>query len=159
MSPPLPARRASTSSRKTLSSPGEIAPGVFVGGWKDAISFEGQRLCVLDEPPGTEVPDVVHVPIYDPEHERPLRENLDRLVGLVDSARSRGEPVLLFCGHGVRRGPLAGAWYLHRHDGISLDDAYARLAKVRPQAEPVQQWAVHWETLTETPAAHRRGKG
>lgn len=118
----------------------EIAPGVFVGGWKDAEAFSGTRICVLDEAPDELMPGAVHVAIYDPATDRPIVPNLDRAVQIAESARRNDGPVLFFCGHGVRRGSLAGAWYLHRHDGISLDAAYERVRAKRPQIETASEW-------------------
>jgi protein-tyrosine phosphatase len=94
----------------------------------------------MDDPPEEGLPAEAHLPIYDPETGRPIRANLDRISGMVEAARRGHAPVLLFCGHGIRRGPLAGAWYLHRHEGIPLDEAYARIRAVRPRIEHVQQW-------------------
>ncbi|MGA9838986.1 MAG: dual specificity protein phosphatase [Thermoplasmata archaeon] len=143
------ARTARARSTKRTSSPSEIAPGVFVGGWSDAVGFHGTRLCVLDEAPKEELPGELHLPIYQEGTERPIPENLDRLVGLVEAARARDERVLLFCGHGVRRGPLAGAWYLHRQEGLSLDAAYDRVRAVRPQTQHVKEWAGDWRSLAD----------
>lgn len=118
----------------------EIAPGIFVGGWAEALTFDGTRICVLDEAPGTELPAEVHVPIYDPVEGRPIRANLDRVVALATEFRRRGDRVLFFCGHGQRRGPLAGAWFLHVVEGLDLDAAYRRIRAVRPRAESYRTW-------------------
>jgi protein-tyrosine phosphatase len=136
---------ARTSEGRTIrtarSHASEIAPGVFVGGWKDAEGFTGTRYCVLDEAPvGEELPAEQHLPIYDEAKDRPLRANLDLLADLAASARARNEAVLFFCGHGIRRAALAGAWYLHRQDGISLDAAYDRVRAARPKIEHVKDW-------------------
>lgn len=133
----------------------EIAPGVFVGGWDDALGFEGARFCVLDEVPKDDLPADAHIPIYDDATDSPIRKNLDTLADRVSAARSRGRPVLLFCGHGVRRGSLAGAWYLHRSEGVPLDRAYARIKAVRPQIQHVREWVGHWESLAD-PEADRK---
>ncbi|MGP8077269.1 MAG: dual specificity protein phosphatase family protein [Thermoplasmata archaeon] len=131
------------------SSPSEVAPGLFVGGWDDAAAFRGRRLCVRDDLPEADFPIDAHVPVVDPRTGRPIRQNLDRVAALVEAARKKNEPVLLFCGYGVRRGPLAAAWYLHRADGITLDEAYERVRAARPRAEHVRQWADHWQDLLE----------
>ena len=120
-------------------SPSEIAPGVFVGGWNDAIRFEGVRFCVLDDAPD-DMPPATHVPIYVEDGDRPNIANLDRLAHQMAVARAKGEPVLVFCGHGVRRSPLGGAWYLHRSEGLSLDQAYDRVRAVRPSIEAAREW-------------------
>jgi protein tyrosine/serine phosphatase len=105
---------------------------------------------VLDEVPDGKIPAEIHVPIYDEKTDRPLRENLDRVAQLVEAARQKNEPVLLFCGHGVRRGSLAGAWYLHRHDGLSLDAAFDRVRAVRPKIQHVKDWVGDWTVLAES---------
>jgi protein tyrosine/serine phosphatase len=132
----------STRSKKTTAS--EIAPGIFVGGWNDAAAFDGVRICVLDDAPAEPIPGSTHVPIYDEKREAALPANLDAVVALVDAAREHDSPVLLFCGHGIRRGSLAGAWYLHRHDGVDLETAYRRVRAVRPKIEEGQEWIAHW---------------
>ena len=145
MTPPKTTKRSRPPNTKRSAS--EIAPGVFVGGWKDAERFEGRKICVLDEVPEEGIADATYIPIYDGARDAPIRANLERIVGLVDTARAKDEPVLLFCGYGVRRGSLAGAWYLHRHDGISLDEAYGRVRAVRPQIEEVKKWVGRWDLL------------
>lgn len=91
--------------------------------------------------------NVIHLPVYSEVEERPDRANLDRVTERIAAARARGEPVLVFCGHGVRRSPLAVAWFLHRTQGLTLDEAYARITAARPQVDHVRKWAGHWETL------------
>lgn len=128
-----------TSTRPRAPSPSEIAPGVYVGGWKDARTFSGTRFCVLDEAP-PDMPDATHVTIFDASADRPIVANLDRLAKAMKAAREKDRPVLVFCGHGVRRSPLAAAWYLHRVEGLSLDAAYDRVRAARPKIEHVREW-------------------
>lgn len=133
-----PTRSSRAVSPKTHAS--EIAPGVFVGGWKDAEGFVGARICVLDESPDETLPGMTHVPIYDGEKDRALPRNLDKVAEMAIAARGRNEPVILFCGHGIRRGSLAGAWYLHRAENLPLDQAFDRVAAVRPKIERPRDW-------------------
>lgn len=144
-----PAKRPAAKKPARSSTASEIAPGVFVGGWKDALAFAGTRVCVLDEVPEEPIPGSTHVPIYDEATDRAIAPNLEKVADLVTVARSKGEPALMFCGHGVRRGSLAGAWYLHRSEGISLDAAYDRIRAVRPQIQHVNEWVGEWKALEE----------
>jgi protein-tyrosine phosphatase len=130
--------------------PSEIAPDVFVGGWNDAIAFEGTRFCVLDEAPD-DMPAATHVSIYDDNVGRAIVPHLNELAAAVAAARARGEPVLLFCGHGVRRSPLAGAWYLHRAEKLTLDQAYDRIQAVRPKVERAVEWVGDPKDLLNDP--------
>ncbi len=93
------------------------------------------------------MPAEAHHRVYDREQDVPDRAGLEVVVRLAKSARAQGKPVLLFCGHGIRRGPLAGAWYLHRVEGLSLEEAYARIRGVRPKVEHVKEWVGSWEGL------------
>lgn len=128
--PTLPARAGGAS---------EVAPGLFVGGWGDAAGFDGIRFCVLDEVPEG-LPEVTHVPVFDGRAGATLRPKLDRLAEEIGRARATGRPVLVFCAHGVRRSPLAVAWYLHRSERIPLDEAVARVRAARPRVEPPAAW-------------------
>jgi protein-tyrosine phosphatase len=132
--------------RKVTPSPQEIAPGVFLGGWNDALKFTGTKFCVLDEIP-EDMPPATHVPIYDETTDAPNVPNLDRLAAAMNSAQQAKKPVLVFCGHGVRRSPLAAAWYLHRYHNLSLDEAYDRIRAVRPKVETAQEWIGNWKKL------------
>jgi protein-tyrosine phosphatase len=137
MSPAKSSPKPRTKNRN--ETPSEIAEGVFVGGWKDAVKFQGTRFCVLDELP-EDMPPGTHIPIYDGGEDRALVANLERLASEMKASHAKGEPVLVYCGHGVRRGPLAGAWFLHRAEGISLDAAYERVRAVRPKIEHAEEW-------------------
>ena len=140
MTPAARSKRAPPS--RPAPRPSEVAPGVFVGGWKEAVGFAGARVCVLDERP-SELDgwsDTAHVPIYDPDADGPIVRNLDRVAALVHEARALGRPALVFCGHGVRRGSLGGAWYLHRFAGLTLAEAFDRVAAARPQIERPVEW-------------------
>ena len=134
------------SSPKRASGPSEIAPGVFVGGWKDAQAFEGAKFCVLDEAPD-DMPAATHVAIYREEDGTAIPARLDRVADGVTRARAEGKPVLIFCGHGIRRSPLAGAWYLHRAEGLPLDGAYDRVRQARPKIEHAREWVENADEL------------
>jgi hypothetical protein len=138
---PAPSKTPRAKSAKPASKgPSEVAPGLFVGGWNDALTFEGARFCVLDEAPEELPPEAKHIPIYDEGSGRANRSNLDRLAQEAGAARATGRPVLVFCGHGIRRSPLAAAWILHRTERLPLDQAYDRIRAVRPRVEVPTSW-------------------
>jgi Dual specificity phosphatase, catalytic domain len=137
-----------STKRKTPPSPQEISPGVFLGGWNDALQFSGRKFCVLDEAPD-DMPSATHIAIYDEKKDAPIVANLNRLATEVHSARQAKEPVLVFCGHGVRRSPLGVAWYLHRYENLPLDQAYAQIQAVRPKVETAQDWIGNCDALGE----------
>jgi hypothetical protein len=125
--------------RPAEKGPSEVAPGIFVGGWHDAAAFVGERFCVLDEKPDESMHST-HIPIYNEADDRADPMRLEQLANAVAGAHAAGRRVLIFCGHGVRRSPLAAAWYLHRSQGLSLDAAYERIRAVRPKVEPARSW-------------------
>jgi hypothetical protein len=143
-SPGRPQRKA--KSKKPVPSPQEVAPGVFLGGWNDAIKFEGTRFCVLDEAPD-DMPAGTHLPVYIEAGDRPDLDHLNQLAREVRRAHDGGSKVLIYCGHGIRRGPLGAAWYLHRYEDLSLDAAYDRIRSVRPRVEHAREWIGHPESL------------
>jgi protein-tyrosine phosphatase len=143
---PTPKSRRRAASPSRTNGPSEVSPGVYVGGWKEAVNFEGTRFCVLDEAP-EDMPAATHIPIYNEGRDRADPKSLDRLAEAMAKARAKGEPVLVFCGHGVRRSPLGAAWYLHRTEGLPLDAAYARVAAVRPRIERAVEWVGNADEL------------
>ncbi len=149
--------RSKPNPRPKATGPGEVAEGVFVGAWSDATGFVGRRFCVLDELPA-DAPADAGFTIYDDSQGAANLANLDRLADRISAARREGQPVLVFCGHGVRRGPLGAAWYVHRSERIPLDAAFERVRAVRPQTEEPREWMDHPESLY-APAAGGRAKG
>ena len=119
--------------------PSEIAPGVFVGGARDATGFDGFRICVRDELEGS-APAEMRCPVLLPDGSGADRSHLERIALETARQRSAGRPVLIYCGQGSRRGPLAGAWYLRAAFGLSLHEAFRKIRSVRPQAEHPQEW-------------------
>lgn len=132
-------RTPRASAPRTAKTPNEIAPGVFLGNWDDAVKFVGTRFCVLDDAP-EEMPPSTHVRIYDEKADRADVNGLDRVVAGMKAARAKGDPVLVYCGHGIYRSPLAAAWYLKRTERVSLDEAYRRITALRPKAKPAAGW-------------------
>jgi len=152
MAPRARAKKSKPSPHPTAATPSRVAEGLYVGGWSDATGFAGTRICVLDARED-DAPADHQIPIYDGALKAALVSNLDRIAELADQARAKGDDVLMFCGHGVRRGPLAMAWYLRRHDGGTIDDAYARIEAVRPQVERASRWIRNWNDPGRTVAS------
>ncbi len=132
-------RKSAQNSSSRSAAPSEVAPGVFVGGWRDAPSFEGARFSVRDAGEDDRTASA-HFPVYDAGNDRAIRENLDRVARAIEQARAEGKRVLVFCGHGIRRSPLAVAWYLHLAKGLSLEAAYAQIRSARPAIEEAKEW-------------------
>lgn len=114
----------------------EIVEKLFVGDMSDAHSgFEGLIICVLEDKPFDEPANATWVPF--------LAEGLRSLeitAEIIDNALNGGRPVLVHCGAGSERAPLAVAWYLYRRRAMTLDDAYELLRSRRPIVQDRRFW-------------------
>jgi protein-tyrosine phosphatase len=124
----------------------EVVPRLFVGGRADAPAFRGVRISVLEDL-GDPTPAEVRIPILVAANGGADRRALDRAADVIAGALRGDQPVLVYCGHGVRRSPLAVAWFLHRRRGLSFDAAYAALQAQRPEVEPASGWLSNWREL------------
>ena len=61
---------------------------------------------------------------------------LEQAVDFIALQIEQGRRVLVHCQMGISRSPTLVLAYLHRHAGLSLDQALARIQRARPQAEP-----------------------
>lgn len=139
-------KKTSKTSRTPSKTPSEFAPNVFVGNWEDAQRFDGARFCVLDEAPA-DMPPATHVKIYDAGSDRADPKGLDRLAEGMRAAHRKGQPVLVFCHQGLYRSPLGAAWYLHRSEGLTLDQACERVVAARPKAKLAAKWVSNYAEL------------
>jgi protein-tyrosine phosphatase len=74
----------------------------------------------------------IHVPMEDGEiSERAF----DRVLTSI-STHIKSGPVLIHCVMGVSRSAIVIALFLATSEGVNLDDALARLKKLRPQVNP-----------------------
>jgi protein-tyrosine phosphatase len=118
----------------------EIRPRLFVGDIADASRWEGLAITVLEDRPDLP-PTVVHVPIYDPETGRARFDQMEEVVALISKAmRSGDQRILVSCGHGVERSPLAVVWYLYRSEGVAPSAGYDLVRQLRPEVQPRLEW-------------------
>lgn len=52
------------------------------------------------------------------------RKAMDQAADWIHGHRQGGTHVLVHCAYGVERSPLTVVWYLMRHEGMNLRDAY-----------------------------------
>ena len=74
--------------------------------------------------------DAKWIPFHRHGKADPLK--LDEVADAIDHLLASGEKVVIHCVAGTKRSPLAVAWYLHRKQGMTLDDAYAFMESKRP---------------------------
>ena len=125
----------------------EILPNLFLGDLADARRWEGFAVTVLEYRPPELPTNVVHIPIVDanhratnPDETQILFAQLEALLTVVDTAMARGEKVLVSCGQGMERSPLAVVWYLFRRKGMPVKEAYRLVREKRPQVIEHLEW-------------------
>ncbi len=124
----------------------EILPNLFLGDLADAKRWQGFTITVLEYRPPELPTNVVHIPIVDTngttgsDDVHVLFVQLEALVTVVDAAMARGEKVLISCGQGMERSPLAVVWYLFRWKGMSVEEAYRLIREKRPQVIEHLEW-------------------
>jgi protein-tyrosine phosphatase len=114
----------------------EIIENLFVGDMVDArAGFDGLIICVLEEKPFDEPADATWIPfLADGVH------SLEVTADIIDDALVGGRAVLVHCGAGSARAPLAVAWFLTRRREMSLDEAYTLLRSRRPIVRDRRSW-------------------
>src|SRR5579884_1196928 len=110
------------SKEKSLSEKNpmdEIIENLYLGDWEDALTVpeEYVRLCVLEAKPPGEPPGALWLPF------------------LKD-----GKKVLLHCGAGIERSPLACVWFLHTKRNMDFDEAYEFVKEKRPIVADRRTW-------------------
>ncbi|MDG6912398.1 MAG: dual specificity protein phosphatase family protein [Nitrososphaerota archaeon] len=124
----------------------EILPNLFLGDLADARRWQGFAITVLEYRPPELPTNVVHIPIVDTNSSpgsddvKVLFVQLEALLTVVDAAMTRGEKVLVSCGQGMERSPLAVVWYLFRRRGMSVEEAYRLVREKRPQVIEHLDW-------------------
>jgi len=77
------------------------------------------------------------------DHDPPSQEGLDESVRFIDSELAAGRAVMVHCLAGVGRTGSVLAAYMISRDGLTADQALARLRAIRPgSVERAQEGAV-----------------
>jgi atypical dual specificity phosphatase len=74
--------------------------------------------------------DSVHLPV--PDFTAPTQEQLEQGVATITEALARGQRVAVHCGAGLGRTGTLLACYLVSREGVSPDEAIARVRAARP---------------------------
>lgn len=129
----------------------EILPGLFIGDFADAQTpFDGFIFNVLENPPEMKMyrypENVGWIPILR-YRQTEFGVEVYADPGALDSAAINiaaalvsHKRVLVHCGGGIERSPLAVAWFLVTQWGYTMDDAYRLIASKRPQVQRRDYW-------------------
>ena len=120
-----------------------VTPSISVTDWEGGVRARQDGnfvICVAGE-----MPELGHVwmPIDPDDGRRRTLKVLDRIAELIDWVVSKADQsVVVHCAMGIERSVLAVAWYLHKYQDMSLDEAYDAVGKVRPIAADRKYWVV-----------------
>ena len=67
---------------------------------------------------------------------------LESIVLTMEMAMATEQKVVVHCSMGMERSVLATVWYLVRHKGMDLDNAYSFVRSVRPIATDRREWII-----------------
>jgi protein tyrosine phosphatase (PTP) superfamily phosphohydrolase (DUF442 family) len=122
----------------------QITPRLHVGGqfrrrgWRE-LSVRGitavinMRIEFDDQEAGVAPPRYLYLPTVDDK--APSLEHLQQGVAFIEQEIAQGGGVYVHCGSGVGRAPTMAAAYLV-HMGVTPEQAWARIRKVRPFIRP-----------------------
>lgn len=132
-----------------------ITDHIYIGDVEDAKGWEGPLLCVLENLPDIEPNHAIWIPIIKNRLEKVMMKDkdgkdtdymtheyvdhaipqqLDLVSSIMDIILESGEDLLVHCGAGQERSPLAVTYYLHKKWNIPLEDAFAKVKEKRPEA-------------------------
>jgi len=131
------------SKEKSLSEKNpmdEIIENLYLGDWEDALTVpeEYVRLCVLEAKPPGEPPGALWLPFLNGE--KADKAQLDLIANTIDALLKDGKKVLLHCGAGIERSPLACVWFLHTKRNMDFDEAYEFVKEKRPIVADRRTW-------------------
>ncbi len=123
----------------------KIIENLYIGDLEDSKTFEeqfpitGVILCVLENRPLDEPNNAFHVAIKtDSDHVH--FEQLDKVFTFIDAMLKTNHHVLVHCMAGIERSPLTVAYFLTKHYGITIEEAYKIVKKGRPQTQDRREW-------------------
>jgi protein-tyrosine phosphatase len=118
-----------------------ITPQIYIGpqfGRRGKPAFEREGIDASvnlraefdDEAHGLALAEYSHLPTED--NTAPTLEHLEEGVTFIRRVTSKGGNVYVHCGSGVGRAPTMAAAYLVAENGLTVDQAIARIQQVRP---------------------------
>lgn len=120
----------------------EIVPRLWLGDASDSIQSSAPKniICLMHEAM-PQNPRGIWMPLFRNDISA-RRSQLDATARLIDSYLKEGESVLVHCAGGIDRAPLIVAWYLHRFQNMTLDEAYKIVKEKRPQINLHPDWVI-----------------
>jgi hypothetical protein len=143
-----------------------ITPQLYVGGQHNQRGWQKMQALGItaivnmreaqfdDNQRGIAPPDYLHLPTIDGTS--PSLEQLQQGVAFISAELAKGGIIYIHCASGFHRAPTMAVAYLVA-TGVPVNDALARIRKVRPFARPVrsqrQQLEVFGSLISQQPAS------
>lgn len=127
----------------------KIIENLYLGEMTDVKLFvrnipEGEILCVLPNRPLNEPSKAFQIPI-EVEQDNIVRvpeEQLLHTFRFINRVLKEKNDLLVHCMAGQERSPLVVAFYLSNNFGLTLNDAYKKIKKIRPQTYDRSDWII-----------------
>jgi len=130
----------------------KIKDCIWLGDFVDALKFEGEIICVLQDIPKGEPTKAMWIPVVrssttltdtqliaeQDAYVYAQKSNLDLIGRILEN--NRFIPTLVHCMAGIERSPLAIVYWLHKYHGFSYNKAYKYVQKRRPEVQNRLQW-------------------
>ncbi|MHB8483521.1 MAG: dual specificity protein phosphatase family protein [Nitrospiria bacterium] len=125
----------------SIGGPSKILENLYLGDWQDGLSFDGDVINVLDKEEMGEdqkfnknaiwipVVEYLHISAKGVSIPRANITRLDSVLKLVDTLLAEDLKVLIHCGAGMERSPLAVVWILRQRNYMTTEDAYEYVMK------------------------------
>lgn len=134
------------SYHEPIAPPTEILADLFLGDAQDARHFDGIVISVHEDKDTVPVHGI-NLPILKPydwkDPDAVIEADLgalERAIATIHEHRAAGRRTLVHCYAGIERSPLTMVYYLHRHHGKSISEAYDFVRAKRPIVQDRQSW-------------------
>lgn len=124
----------------------KILGSIYLGDREDALTFEGEIICVLQDIPKGEPTKALWIPVVRTsttlnnyqllvEQDADVcaqRSNFELIAGILEENRKKNISTLVHCIGGIERSPLVIVYWLRKYHGFTYDGAYDYVKKIRP---------------------------
>lgn len=132
----------------------KIFDGLYLGDWNDALSFDGEIICVMQEILSIEPKNAYWIPIIrtsgrlnndelidDQDVEVfALKHQLMLVTQIVNDNLEKKKDTLIHCMAGIERSPLAVVYCVRRFMNLGWDEAYDYVKDKRPEVANRLEW-------------------
>jgi len=119
-----------------------VTPRLAVTDMYGALSVCGEPgIYVINTADEITTPCNFKLPVAPHEGPEAVRETLDVLADVIhEQMESTENNVVVHCFAGMERSVLTCVWYLCKHQGMNMDEAYETVREVRPVVLDRREW-------------------